>query len=329
MAVFFSIPGLRAGVHIQNNGTGISLEYRDQGCDINIVPEQKDNVLAFLHTLSTGEKPLAELNKCFSKCGFSPNEIINDLDSLGLIHECQPLNKEKVMSGEDFYFTRLLPTAKKWQYQRGHSPLYERIITNTVTTNEIIGYAMEYYHLVKMSPALISPVLSHVVDDSIRKQLIRIFVEEYDHDKMMIECLASVGIEESILLLRQPLPATFMANASLGVYARQHYLSFFCALFLFETAYPDFNERLKQICIEKKLPKEFYRPILKHSDINEEGDHDLITLNLLKEVPVIAEEEQNTILVHICNLIEILHEEDRQIVDFYSTQENISRVYYY
>ncbi len=329
MAVFFSIPGLRKGVRIQNSGTGISLEYRDQGCDITIIPEQKDNVLAFIQMLSTGEKSLSDLNKCFSKCGFSPNEIINQLDSLGLVYECDQLNKPRVMNGEDFYYTRLLPTAKKWQCQLGHSPLYKRIVANTATMNEIIGYAMEYYHLVKMSPALISPALSHVVDEAIKNQLIMLFVEEYDHDKMMIDCLASVGIAESTLLLRQPLPATFMANASLGVYARQHYLSFFCALFLFETAGHDFNERFKNICIEKKLPAEFYLPILRHSDINKEGDHDLITLNLLKRIPVIAEEEQNIILVHICNLIEILHEEDRQIVNFYSTHKNISRVYYY
>lgn len=329
MAVFFSIPGLRKGVLINKSSNGVALEYRDQGCDINIEPDQKDNFIAFLHTLSTGEKDLTELNRSFSKCGFSPNEIINELDALGLVDEYEKTHEEKAISGEDFYFTRLMPTANRWQHKLGHSPLYKKMLANTVTTQELVGFAMEYYHLVKLSPALISPALSHVVNEKIRNQLLKLFVEEYDHDRMMVSCLAAAGIDEEVMLLRQPLPATFMANASLGVYARQHYLSFFSALFLFETASHTFNELFTKVCIEKGLPEAFYRPILKHSDINEEGNHDLITLNLLRQIPIIAEEEQNTILVHICNLIEILHEEDRQIVEFYGNNKDFSRVYDY
>ncbi|WP_413736487.1 iron-containing redox enzyme family protein [Sodalis sp. RH21] len=329
MAVFFSVPGLRKGVHINNTATGISLDYREQGCDIQVESERKGELLRFIKKLSLGEKELSELNKLFSKCGFSPNEIINDLDKLGLMNEFTQKNTDKVMSGEDFYYSRLIPTAHRWQYRLGQSPLYQRMIANAITKNELIGFAMEYYHLVKMAPVLISPALSHVVSEEIRGQLLALFVEEYDHDRMMMDCLAAVGIAESELLMRQPLPATFMANASLGVYARQHYLSFFSALFLFETPSHAFNECFIKVCTEHGLPENFYQPLIKHSDINEGGNHDLITLNLLKHIPLISEEEQNTILVHICSLIEMLHEEDRQIVDFYSKEQDISRVYNY
>ncbi|NDL64749.1 iron-containing redox enzyme family protein [Acerihabitans arboris] len=327
---FFCFPRLRKGVAITTNDTGIALHYHEQGCDITVEPETKNKLFLFLKTLAKGKYSTKNLIQKFSENeGFCCVEIIQRLDKLGLIDDGMQIKQTGALSGEDFYFSRLLPVVRKWQYNAGDSPFYSRMVSGKITNNEIIGFAMEYYHLVKMSPALIAPALSHNLNENIRALLLGLFIEEYDHDKMLLACLSEVGIDESVLLARQPLPATFMANASLGVYARQHFLSFFSALLLFETPSQMFNNTFIDACINKGLPEEFYNPIITHSDINEESDHDLITLNLLREIPVIAVEEQNVILVHICNLIEMLFEEDRQIVEFYSQKNDLRRVYNY
>lgn len=327
---FFCLPRLRKGVAITVIDTGISLHYHEQGCDIAVTPQAKKNLISFLNKLAQGNYSIQKLMEIFpDKRGFCCTEIIQHLDKLGLIDDGVQTQPAGALSGEDFYYTRLLPVIRKWQYNCGDSPLYRRMTSGEITKNEIIGFAMEYYHLVKMSSAIISPALSHNVNDKIRSLLLTLFVEEYDHDKMLLACLAAVDIDESTLLSRQPLPATFMANASLGVYARQHLPSFFSALLLFETPSHTFNKAFINACHTNGLPENFYHPIIKHSDINEEGEHGLITLNLLKEIPVISVEEQNVILIHICSLIEMLFEEDKQIVNFYSQKNDLRRVYNY
>ncbi|WP_413721774.1 iron-containing redox enzyme family protein [Sodalis sp. RH23] len=327
---FFCLPRLRKGVAITVIDSGISLHYHEQGCDITVETQAKNSLLAFLKTLAKGKYNILQLIEKFpEEESFSCNDVIKHLDQLGLIDDGMQTQPSGALSGDDFYYSRLIPVIRKWQYNAGDSPFYSRMLSGKITNNEIIGFAMEYYHLVHMSPAIIAPALSHNVNNPIRSRLLNLFVEEYDHDKMLIACLDTVGIDESVLSARQPLPATFMANASLGVYARQHLLSFICALLLFETPSHIFNEAFINACIKNGLPENFYTPIIKHSDINEEGEHGLITLNLLKEIPVISAEEQNVILVHICSLIEMLNEEDRQIVDFYSQKNDLRRVYNY
>lgn len=330
MTNFFCLPRLRKGVAISSMETGITLNYHEQGCDITVDQESRNKLFEFLKILAKGKFSVEKLCQQFTEQdGFSCTEIIQHLDKLGLIDDGMEVKQTGALSGEDFYYSRLLPVIRKWQFNAGDSPFYIKMISGKITNNELIGFAMEYYHLVKMSPAIIAPALSHSVNENIRVELLKLFIEEYDHDKMLLSCLNAVGIDEAILLARQPLPATFMANASLGVYARQHYLSFFSALLLFETPSHIFNNAFIDACIRNGLPEEFYKPIIKHSDINEDGDHGLITLKLLKEIPVISVEEQHVILVHMCSLIEMLFDEDRQIVDFYSQKNDLRRVYNY
>ncbi|WP_241610156.1 iron-containing redox enzyme family protein [Rosenbergiella epipactidis] len=321
--MFFINPKFRKEIEIAQDNNTIHLIYREQGCQITVEDGELDEVKRLIECLNNQnaifEKTTAEF------ANIDAEAIILSLDKLGLLEEglgSLPTSTG-ALSGEDFYYSRLLPTATKWQSSFGTSPLFERLVKGEITRNEIIGFAIEYYHLVKMSSAIVSSSLSHNVSPTVRKELTKLFIEEYNHDEMMAECLSAVGIPESELLKRNPLPSTFSANASLAVYARQHPLSFYSSLFLFETPSHEFNSALLHACQEKGLPEKFYKPILKHSDINEDGDHDLITLNLLREVPAISQEEQHIILVNVCNIIELLHLEDRQIVAQYSATESL------
>lgn len=319
--MFFTNPKLRKEIKVERDNTTFHLFYREQGCRLSVEKDDLHEVTRLINCLSDRDAALADISP--EIVNLDVEEIISTLDKFGLLEESSESlpAPSGVLSGEDFYYSRLLPTATKWQSTFGTSPLYERLVTGAITKGEIIGFAIEYYHLVKMSAAIVSSSLSHNVSPAVRKELTKLFIEEYNHDEMMAECLSAVGIPESELLKRNPLPATFSANASLAVYARQHPLSFYSSLFLFETPSHEFNAALLQACRDKGLPEKFYKPILKHSDINEDGDHDLITLNLLKETPAISAEEQHTILVNVCNIIELLHKEDRQIVAHYADSD--------
>ena len=318
----FQRPKLRSGVAFASVNGVIEVEYRSQGCAIQLADISSDYVFKFLKELKNGSESINNLKNNYHLFGGSFDSMLMELDSLGLLEEAETEVDDigGVLSGVDFYYSRLLPAINRVQSKLGDSPLYTRMKGGTVTKNELIGFALEYYHLVRLAPGLIGPSLSHCSNGEIRALLLKLFVEEYDHDKMMAACLGAVGIDESDLVKRQPLASSFAAYASLGVYARQHIFSFFSALMLFETPSNDFNNALVIACKNLDVTEGFYRPLVKHSDINEEEEHGLITLRLFEHVPVISQEEQNTILIHTTALVEMLFKQDRDIVDYYSRQ---------
>lgn len=324
----FSKPKLREGVTFAADDNLLELNYRAQGCDIELCDIEPAIFNQFLGMLKQGCLTVEQLQQEFPVLSESMEDMLTEFDRLGLIQEANLVQSSGTLCGRDFYFQRLLPCIDRIQSQLGDSPLYQRMVEGKITKNELIGFALEYYHLVKMSPALISPALCHVSNESIRQQLLKLFIEEYDHDKIMIECLKAVGLEERQVLLRQPLSTSFCAYGSLGVYARQHFLSFFSALILFETPSHRFNEVFVKACKNLDFPDSFYKPLVKHSEINEDGSHDAVTLELLSEVPVISQQEQDTILIHITALIEMLNKQDRHIVEYYGKEDcDLMRVY--
>lgn len=315
---FFEKPRLRTGVTFSEGEQEILIEYRDQSCSLHYDGMLSSEIMSFLSTIQKETFTTEQLNSQYQKSLGNVNDLLRELDRLGLLDEGEKSSTDSCCTGEDFYYVKLLPMVRNLQHKLNSSPFYIRMKEDNITRNELIGFAMEYYHLVKMAPSLIAPSLCHVMNEQANKQLIKLFIDEHDHDIMMLACLEAVGIPEKIMLKRQPLASTFSSYISLGVYARQHFLSFFSALFLFETPSTEFNELFIDCCKKQKIPSGFYHPIIKHSDINEQENHGTITKTLLKTIPIISNEEQVTTLINIHTLVEMLHKQDQEIVSYYS-----------
>ena len=134
---------------------------------------------------------------------------------------------------------------------------------------------------------------------------------------MLIErALKAVGVSRNQLDCLVPLPMTFSVCASLGVYARQHPLSFKACLFLFEQADGDFNALFKTRCDLLGLSEDFYGPVFEHAQINDEGDHENISRMLFADVACLSEEEQTVVKRHVAVLIESLVLLEKQIVEY-------------
>ncbi|HEY9766889.1 MAG TPA: hypothetical protein V6C71_00075 [Coleofasciculaceae cyanobacterium] len=121
----------------------------------------------------------------------------------------------------------------------------------------------------------------------------------------------------------QPLPMTFAVCSNLGVFARQHPLSFKAALILFEEDDKQFYELFQRQCRVLDLPPEFDRPILLHARINEEGAHDHLTEFLLAEVPYVLSEEQLVVKKNMAVLMESMVLRTHEILDYYGDVNNI------
>jgi hypothetical protein len=184
----------------------------------------------------------------------------------------------------------------------------------------LIGYALEYFYIVRAAPGLIAPSLGHAEPMKVQKLLQGFLASELNHDDMLRQSLNAVSIRTDNLDYLQPLPATFALCASLGVYARQHPLSFKALLFLFEQPSVSFHLELANYCRDTGVPEGFWQPIARHATINDEFDHEDISLSLLSEIEAISPEEQMTVKKHVMLAIETMVLQENQILDYYGRQ---------
>src|SRR5262249_31091878 len=203
--------------------------------------------------------------------------------------------------------------------QRKYStrPYYQGLISGTLGREQLIGYALEYYHVVRMCPGLLAPSLAHHKSPKTFHILQDFFVSELNHDELIERSLAAVGIQRRELERLVPLPMTFSVCCSLGVYARQHPTSFKAALFLFEESDSEFNAAFKKRCDDVGLPEAFYAPIFEHASINEEGGHEHISEALFADILGNSDEEQHVVRRHIGILAESLALMEQQVVDYH------------
>lgn len=313
---FFHQPRLREAVTLQTRPDGIVvLQLRDEEYELELAPETRTDSVRLLNMLQRGGSSLEELSNRLPVLSNEVGRICRDLDRLGLLTETssQPRAAKR---GAQFYreLQRFMERAKRKYSARA---FYQGLLQGSLGREQLIGYVLEYYHIVRMCPGLLAPALSHHDTGKTLRTLQDFFVSELHHDRMIERSLAAVGIGRKELDRLVPLPMTFTLCSSLGVYARQHPLSFKTALFLFEETSEEFHEAFKKRCVEVGLPEAFYKPILDHASINTEGEHEEISEILFAEVPSVSEEEQRIVMLHMGILVESLVLMDAQIVNYY------------
>ncbi|WP_168195936.1 hypothetical protein [Nissabacter sp. SGAir0207] len=120
--MFFTNPKLRKEIKVECDNTTFHLFYREQGCRLSVEKDDLHEVTRLINCLSDRDAALADISPAI--VNIDVEEIISTLDKLGLLEEgSESLPAPSgVLSGEDFYYSRLLPTATKWQSTFGTSP---------------------------------------------------------------------------------------------------------------------------------------------------------------------------------------------------------------
>ncbi|QXI40481.1 iron-containing redox enzyme family protein [Pseudomonas xantholysinigenes] len=312
----FRYPKLRPGVQHTQDGNNHHLDYRLQG--VVLEDPQLPGLVELLEDLKHGSLSTDELYSKYAQSLDAPTieSLIIDLDKHYLLTEGRYPKPQGVLSGREFS-RRLAATIAAFHRRQGDSPLYQRMHEQRVTRSQLIGFAIEYYHIVKQAPRVISPALAHNSSPEVYQGVKKLFLEEHDHESLLADALHAVGIDRDKLKQTAPLSTTFSIYASLGVFARQHLLSFISSLFLFEEPYPEFNQQFIAACERLDLPKAFWGPIIGHSNVNEAEGHGNITHDLLGYFPALSEEETRVTLVHVCSLLELMGKWDSQICTYY------------
>ncbi|VEP18762.1 Pyrroloquinoline quinone biosynthesis protein PqqC [Hyella patelloides LEGE 07179] len=315
-------PLFKEQVFFQFKETSVEITYGTQECSLSFEPENQPQTIQLLKLLQTGNVSLQQLGQACPEIEEQIPELLIEFERLGMIQETQDQILTQPMTGLQFY-RELRRFLQHWQNHIVHPLAFKKMTEGTITREQLVGYALESYHVTHLCPRLLAASLTKQETPHTYQLLQEFFVSELHHDRLIESSLASVGIEESQLEQMQPLPMTFAICSALAVFAQQHPLSFKVALWLFEQDDPKFLELFKQCCQDLDLPREFYQPILLHANINDEGEHEQITKNLLAEVAYISAEEQLRVKKNIAILQESIMLRDRQIIDYYGNPHNI------
>jgi hypothetical protein len=309
----------RVLLKFQNNE--IEIRYDNQGCSLSIPPEYYAETIKLFRLLQIGGFSLNQLSEACPEIREDIPELITDFTRRGFLTETQQEIEILGLSGRQFY-RELYRFIEHQKRQFSHSPFSEKMADGTITKEQLIGYTLESYHITHLCPRLLAPSLANHESLTTQKILQDFFVSELNHDKLIENSLKSIGIKFEQIEKMQPLPMTFSICASLGIFAVQHPLSFKAALLIFEQDDKRFHELFKQQCDAKELPAEFYKPMLLHAGINEEGEHEDITRALFSEISYVAPAEQVLVKKNMAILIESLVKRTHEILDYYGNPNN-------
>ena len=317
----FERPLFKEKVFFRYKDTEVEIFNRSQGCSISLEPQYKTEIIQLLRLLQIGGRTLQELERACPNIKQNIPELLANLERRDLLIETQSKVTSEMMSGDRFYHD-LCQFVARHQQKFPPSPFSQRMVEGTITRNQLIGYALESYHITYMCPRLLAPSIAKYESPATQQILQEFFVSELHHDRLIENSLDSVGIQLEQLQRMQPLPMTFALCSSLGVFAQQHPLSYKAALMLFEQDDPSFHKLFQQQCDVLGLPPEFYKPILLHASINEDGGHEDITKMLFAEIPYVSPEEQLLVKKNMAILLESMIKRTHEILDYYGNTDN-------
>jgi hypothetical protein len=321
----FRNPRFRAGVSLEFDDDGVECEYRDQSCRVDF--HGRADARRLIELLREGGRTREELERDCPECASEVGDVITALDSLGLLTETRLSPPAGVLTGRQLY-REIRRMADRLYEQVIDEAFYRAMLDETITRDQLIGYALEYYHLVRMSPRLLAPALAKEEPGRTAELLQDFFAAELHHDKILESALSTVGITPEQLRESQPLPMTLGLCVGIGAYAAQNPLTFKAVLYLFEESSPDFNDAFAVAARRAGLPDGFIQPILSHADINSEGEHGDISAQLLAEVPVVGPEEQHTLRKHVAIMVETMALQEKEILTYYGSPDaRIPRIF--
>ena len=237
---------------------------------------------------------------------FTPHvwEVLGALDKYGFLTEKDRHMAVVPLTGWQFW--QQVEAFSFRTKQRYRPILYDALTRKNISRGALIRYAQEYYHLVKQGPTIIAGMLAHVGSARTKSMLTKFLIQEVGHERLLLQSLAAAGLSESEVTASIPLPETFSVVASLQTLADQDPLSFKAVAFLLEQASAEFHLALRDACEHVGLNEGFWSPIVRHAEINDDGDHGNISADLLSEVQSVDSEQRVVALVHVASLIESL-----------------------
>ncbi len=309
---YYDRPGFRDDVSALVGDTRAAFSYDLISFDIDLNEAAASHVDRLCVELADG----LELSDVPDRFGsFAPHvwDILAALDKYGFLTERGRPDPAATIDGELFW--RQVEAFSTRVKTRFKPVLYPALVSATVPRGAIVRYALEYYHLVRHGPSIISGAMAHTATARTRALIEQFLIQETGHDRLLLRALDAAGIDAEEALASPPLPETFALIAALQTLADQDPLSFKASAFLLEESSEEFHSAFRVASERVGLGESFWSPIERHAEINSDGDHGSISAERLAEVPLVTAEERVVVLKHVATLIESLIALEHAVLD--------------
>ncbi|SDA19893.1 iron-containing redox enzyme family protein [Sphingomonas sp. NFR15] len=321
-----SHPKFRPGVTTDVGPNSVTVRVGETKCAFAFETAEAPAVARLIDQLTTGGGTIDTMIATVPEIAEKVPPLLQALDAVRLLVDARP-HTAGMVSGAQLY-REVRRIAERVTRRVARSAFQTALVERHATREHLIGYALEYFYIVKAAPGLIAPALATAFTRRERNLLQEFLKSELGHDAFLGRALEAVGITSAELEAHQPLPATFALCAALGVYARQHPLSFKAVLFLFEMAQAAFIDAFDARCRELDLPAAFYLPLRDHADLNADYDHADISRELLALEGVIDREAVVVVKRHVALMIETMIQQEEQILAAYAEpRATIARIF--
>ncbi len=321
-----SQPRFRPGVTTDIGPNGAEIRIGETRCAFAFETAEAPAVARLIDQLATGGVAIDAMIAGVPEIAEKVPALLQEFDAVRLLVESEP-RTEGLVSGAQLY-REVRRIAERVTQRVARSAFQNALVEHRATREQLIGYALEYFYIVKAAPGLIGPALATAKAPRERALLQGFLKSELGHDAFLAQALEAVGLTPAELEAHQPLPATFALCAALGVYARQHPLSFKAVLFLFEEAQAAFVDAFDGRCRALDLPAAFYLPLRDHADLNADYDHADISRALMAIEGVVDREATVVVKRHVALMIETMIQQEEQILAFYAQpRATIARIF--
>lgn len=286
-------PVWRAQARFEEVDAGFRAHLRSSNCLIECSEPSRAPLKRLLTELQQGVDVQAIVSRYDDFADFAI-EAIEQLDRFGYLTDAEFSAASGTVDGQAFRLglERVIEVTRL----EAHCPFTEAILRGRATRAQLVRYAVEYLHIVRQAPALVTPLLNWAWPPTLRALLAVFIGGEWHHDRLIARSLEAVHFDAVELDPSEMLPETFALLSQLGVRATTDPLSTAALLFLFERPNADFHRAFAHACEVNDLPEAFTAPILRHAEVNDGEHHEEIAGLLIDAVCPVPRERADAAL---------------------------------
>lgn len=218
---------------------------------------------------------------------------------------------------------RALKTAyRSWNQRLFSHPLWLAIVNGVASEVLIVGWVLETYHFIRGASARLPLAIAQCSAGRQRDILAQHFSEEYDHDDLFLESLATLGIAESAARAASPLPGTAAVIDWMRAAARRDVLAYAgCSGLLESTGSDPVAAREFYDMLESHYPSlpDFVSPMRRHAAMDEGFAHGNVMTSVLGVEPRLEQGRVDTAVAYTYGFVEILEYWFTDILTHYAT----------
>lgn len=184
---------------------------------------------------------------------------------------------------------------------------------------QLLGNAIEYYHVTLAAYDAIAPCLSRL-PGPLRTLMAGFVLEEYRHDRILLRAAECYGLQEHQLVELVPLPYTAAVTNYLSFLSHTDPLSLLATLFILEGR-PSDGQPYFQWLASMQAPAPYIESHKEHDRVNTNGRHGTISRQCYREIEHVTADDEERITASVLQLVRFNLLRQQELVRYYDTMD--------